>query len=92
MASSGTRAALGKLDFASRFGSDRSAGTQNQAAAFTTQLDQRRAQRYSHFMPKDKRETANSLPFDFEWRVVRGRREEISMALNPRWGRDGQKA
>ena len=28
-------------------------------------LDARTKQRYIHFMPKDKRETANSIPFEF---------------------------
>jgi len=39
--------------------------TWNQIAAFVGHLDQRTTQRYIHFMPKDKRETANSIPFDF---------------------------
>ena len=39
--------------------------TWDQIAAFVGHLDQRTAQRYIHFMPKDKRETANSIPFEF---------------------------
>ncbi len=27
--------------------------------------DEKTTQRYIHFMPKDKRETANSIPFEF---------------------------
>ncbi len=39
--------------------------TWDQIAAFVGHLDQRTTQRYIHFMPKDKRETANSIPFKF---------------------------
>jgi integrase len=39
--------------------------TWDQIAAFVGHLDPRTTQRYIHFMPKDKRETANSIPFDF---------------------------
>lgn len=39
--------------------------TWDQIAAFAGHVDQRTTQRYTHFMPKDKRETANSIPFDF---------------------------
>jgi len=39
--------------------------TWDQIAAFVGHLDRRTTQRYIHFMPKDKRETANSIPFDF---------------------------
>ena len=39
--------------------------TWDQIAAFMGHLDQRTTQRYIHFMPKDKRETANSIPFGF---------------------------
>ncbi len=39
--------------------------TWDQIAAFVGHLDQRTTQRYIHFMPKDKRETANSIPFEF---------------------------
>lgn len=39
--------------------------TWDQIAAFVGHLDQKTTQRYIHFMPKDKRETANSIPFDF---------------------------
>ena len=39
--------------------------TWNQIAAFVGHLDQRTTQRYNHFMPMDKRETANSIPFAF---------------------------
>ena len=39
--------------------------TRDQIAAFVGHLDQRTTQRYIHFMPKDKRETANSIPFEF---------------------------
>ncbi len=38
--------------------------TWDQIAAFVGHLDQKTTQRYIHFMPKDKRETANSIPFD----------------------------
>ena len=37
----------------------------DQIAAFVGHLDQKTTQRYIHFMPKDKRETAISIPFDF---------------------------
>lgn len=39
--------------------------TWDQIAAFVGHLDRRTTQRYIHFMPKDKRETANSIPFEF---------------------------
>jgi uncharacterized low-complexity protein len=39
--------------------------TWDQTAAFVGHLDQKTTQRYIHFMPKDKRETANSIPFEF---------------------------
>jgi len=39
--------------------------TWDQIAAFVGHLDRRTTQRYIHFMPKDKRDTANSIPFDF---------------------------
>ena len=39
--------------------------TWDQIAAFVGHLDQRTTQRYIHFLPKDKRETANSIPFEF---------------------------
>jgi len=39
--------------------------TWNQIAAVVGYLDQRTTQRYIHFMPKDKHETANSIPFEF---------------------------
>ena len=39
--------------------------TWDQIAAFVGHLDRRTTQRYIHFMPKDKRETANSTPFEF---------------------------
>lgn len=39
--------------------------TWDQIAAFVGHLDQRTTQRYIHFMPKDKRDTANSIPFEF---------------------------
>ncbi len=39
--------------------------TWDQIAAFVGHLDQRTTHRYIHFMPKDKRDTANSIPFDF---------------------------
>ncbi len=39
--------------------------TWDQIAAFVGHLDQKTTQRYIHFMPKDKRETANSIPFEF---------------------------
>jgi len=39
--------------------------TWDQIAAFVGHLDQRTTQRYIHFMSKDKRETANSIPFEF---------------------------
>ena len=35
--------------------------TWDQIASFVGHLDQRTTQRYIHFMPKDKRETANSI-------------------------------
>ena len=38
--------------------------TWDQIAAFVGHLDQRTTQRDIHFMPKDKRETANSIPFE----------------------------
>ena len=37
----------------------------DQIAAFVGHLDRRTTQRYIHFMPKDKRDTANSIPFEF---------------------------
>lgn len=39
--------------------------TWDQIAAFVGHLDTRTTQRYIHFMPKDKRDTANSIPFEF---------------------------
>ncbi len=39
--------------------------TWDQIAAFVGHLDQRTTQRYIHFMPKDKRETVESIPFEF---------------------------
>jgi hypothetical protein len=39
--------------------------TWDQIAAFVGHLDHKTTQRYIHFMPKDKRETANSIPFSF---------------------------
>ena len=39
--------------------------TWDQIAAFVGHLDQKTTQRYIHFMPKDKRETANSIPLEF---------------------------
>ena len=39
--------------------------TWDQIAAFVGHLDQRTTQRYIHFMPKDKRETAKSISFEF---------------------------
>ena len=53
--------------FLELFGSMRVAQgkTWDQIAAFVGHLDQRTTQRYIHFMPRDKRETANSLPFEF---------------------------
>ena len=39
--------------------------TWDQIAAFVGHLDQRTTPRYIHFMPKDKRDTANSIPFEF---------------------------
>ncbi len=39
--------------------------TWDQIAAFVGHLNQKTTQRYIHFLPKDKRETANSIPFDF---------------------------
>lgn len=38
--------------------------TWDQIAAFVGHLDRMTTERYIHFMPKDKRETANSIPFD----------------------------
>ncbi len=37
--------------------------TWDQIAAFVGHLDQKTTQRYIHSVPKDKRETANSIPF-----------------------------
>lgn len=34
-------------------------------AAFGGHSDQKTTQRYIHFMPKDKRETVESIPFEF---------------------------
>lgn len=39
--------------------------TWDQIAVFVGHLDQRTTQRYIHFLPKDKREVANSIPFEF---------------------------
>ncbi len=39
--------------------------TWNQIAGIVGHTDQRTTQRHIHFMPKDKRETANSIPFEF---------------------------
>jgi integrase len=39
--------------------------TWDQIAAFVGHLDRRTTQRYIHFMPRDKREPANSIPFGF---------------------------
>ena len=39
--------------------------TWDQIAAFVGHLDRRTTQRYIHFIPKDKRDTANSIPFEF---------------------------
>lgn len=52
--------------------------TWDQSVAFVGHLDQRTNQRYIYFMPKDKRETANSIPFGFvlcvrQWTGLRGK-------------------
>ncbi len=39
--------------------------TWDQIAAFVGHLDRRTTQRYIHFMPEDKRDAANSIPFEF---------------------------
>jgi len=39
--------------------------TWDQIAAFVGHLDKRTTQRYIHFMPKDKRATVESVPFEF---------------------------
>ena len=39
--------------------------TWDQIAAFVGHLDRRTTQRYIHFMPKDKRATVESVPFEF---------------------------
>jgi len=39
--------------------------SQHQIAAFVGHLDQRTTRRYIHFMPKDKRATVESIPFEF---------------------------
>jgi integrase len=39
--------------------------TWDQIAAFVGHLDRRTTQRYIHFLPKDKRDTVNSIPFEF---------------------------
>jgi site-specific recombinase XerD len=39
--------------------------TWDQITTFVVHLDQRTTQRHIHFMPKDKRETANLTPFEF---------------------------
>ncbi len=39
--------------------------TQDQIAGFVGHLDRRTTQRYVHFIPKEKRETINSIPFEF---------------------------
>ena len=39
--------------------------TRDQIAAFVGHQDVRTTQRYIHFMPKDKRETVESIPFEF---------------------------
>ena len=39
--------------------------TWDQIAAFVGHFDRRTTQRYIHFLPKDKRETANSIQFGF---------------------------
>jgi len=39
--------------------------TWDQIAAFVGHLDKRTTQRYTHFMPKDKRATVESVPFEF---------------------------
>ena len=41
------------------------AKTWDQIAAFVGHLDQRTTRRYIHFMPKDKRATVESIPFEF---------------------------
>ena len=39
--------------------------TWDQIAGFAGHLDRRTTQRYVHFIPKEKRETINSIPFEF---------------------------
>ena len=39
--------------------------TWDQIAGFVGHLDRRTTQRYVHFIPKEKRETINSIPFEF---------------------------
>lgn len=39
--------------------------TWDQIAAFVGHPDRRTTQRYIYLMPKDKRDTANSIPFEF---------------------------
>ncbi len=41
------------------------AGIWDQITVFVGHLDVRTTQRHIHFMPKDKREAANSIPFEF---------------------------
>ncbi len=40
--------------------------TWDQIAVFVGHLDQKATQRYIQLMPKDKRETANSIPFEID--------------------------
>ncbi len=39
--------------------------TWGQISAFVGHLDRRTTQRYIHFIPKDKHDAANSIPFEF---------------------------
>lgn len=39
--------------------------TQDQIAGFVGHLDRRTTPRYVHFIPKEKRETVESIPFGF---------------------------
>ena len=39
--------------------------TWDQIAAFVGHLDPKTTRRYIHFMPKDKRATVESIPFEF---------------------------
>ena len=56
----------------------------HQIAAFVGHLDRRTTRRYSHLMPKDKRATVESIPFEFYWEYTMAQdcREQVCFGTN----------